>query len=145
MSIEEKLSYTFKNKNLLNRALTRKAYALEQKQQNIYCEDQEIFRTLGDAVLKTVLIDLLIKSGVNSRGEITNRKKSLERQEGLAKISDRLGLGSYLKFGNGETKQRADKEPYVLAETFEAVIGAIYLDGGFDACRKTIEKLFDNI
>ncbi|HMB45887.1 MAG TPA: ribonuclease III domain-containing protein [Candidatus Methanoperedens sp.] len=143
MSLEEKLSYKFKDKNLLNRALTRKAYALEQKQQNIYCEDQEIFRTLGDAVLKTVLIDLLIKNGVNSRGEITNRKKSLERQEGLAKISVRLGLGSYLKFGNGETKQRADKEPYVLAETFEAVIGAIYLDGGFDACRKTIEKLFE--
>jgi ribonuclease-3 len=143
MSLEEKLSYTFKDKNLLNRALTRKAYALEQKQQNIYCEDQEIFRTLGDAVLKTVLIDLLIKSGVNSRGEITNRKKSLERQEGLAQISDRLELGSYIKFGNGETKQRADKEPYVLAETFEAVIGAIYLDGGFDASRKTIEKLFD--
>ena len=145
MSLEEKLSYTFKDKNLLDRALTRKAYALEQKQQNIFCEDQEIFRTLGDAVLKTVLIDLLIKSGVNSRGEITNRKKSLERQEGLAKISDRLGMGSYLKFGNGETKQRADKEPYVLAETFEAVVGAIYLDGGFDAARKTIEKLFDNI
>jgi len=145
MSLEEKLNYTFKNKNLLNRALARKAYALEQKQQNIYCEDQEIFRTLGDAVLKTVLIDLLIKSGVNSRGEITNRKKSLERQEGLAQISDRLGLGSYVKFGNGEKKQRADKEPYVLAETFEAVIGAIYLDGGFDAARKTIEKLFDNL
>ncbi|PWB54549.1 MAG: dsRNA-specific ribonuclease [Candidatus Methanoperedenaceae archaeon] len=143
MSIEEKLNYTFKNKYFLNRALTRKAYALEQKQQNIYCEDQEIYRTLGDAVLKAVLIDLLIKSGVNSRGEITSRKKSLEREEELAKISDRLGIGSNLKFGYGETKQRADKEPYVLAETFEAVIGAIYLDGGFDACIKTIEKLFD--
>jgi ribonuclease-3 len=145
MAIEENLGYTFKDKYFLNRALTRKAFALEQKQQNIECDDQEIYRTLGDAVLKTVLIDLLIKSGVNSRGEITNRKKSLERQEGLAKISDRLGLGSYLKLGNGETKQRADKEPYVLAETFEAVIGAIYLDGGFDAARKIIEKLFDNI
>ncbi|MCX9080693.1 MAG: hypothetical protein OIN83_00685 [Candidatus Methanoperedens sp.] len=143
MSLEEKLSYTFKDKNLLDRALTRKAYALEQKQQNIYCEDQEIFRTLGDAVLKTVLIDLLIKSGVNSRGEITNRKKSLEREEGLAKISDRLGLASYLKFGNGETKQRADKEPYVLAESFEALIGALYLDGGFESCRKIIKELFD--
>src|SRR3990170_4979573 len=61
--------------------ISRKAYALEQKQQNIECEDQEIYRTLGDAVLKTVLIDLLIKSGVNSRGEITSRKKSLEREE----------------------------------------------------------------
>jgi len=143
MSLEENLGYTFKDKSLLKRALTRKAFALEQKQQNIECEDQEIYRTLGDAVLKMVLIDLLIKSGVNSRGEITSRKKSLEREEGLASISKRLGIGAVLKLGKGEEKQRAEEEPYVLAETFEAVIGAIYLDGGFGACRKTIGKLFE--
>ena len=143
MTIEKDLGYTFDDKCYLDRALTRKAYALEQKQQNIDCKDQEIYRTLGDAVLKAVLIDLLIESGVDSRGAITSRKKSLEREEGLAEISERLGIGSYLKLGKGEIKQRADKEPYVLAETFEAVIGAIYLDGGFEACRETIEKLFD--
>jgi ribonuclease-3 len=143
MTIEEALGYTFSNKSLLERALTRKAYALEQKQQNIECQDQEIYRTLGDAVLKTVLIDLLIKSGVNSRGEITSRKKSLEREEGLAEVSKRMGIGSFLKLGKGEEKQRADEEPYVLAETFEAVIGAIYLDGGFEACRETIVKFFE--
>jgi len=143
MSLEEKLGYIFKDKYFIDRALTRKAYALEQKQQNIDCEDQEIYRTLGDAVLKTVLIDLLIKSGVNSRGEITNRKKSLEREEGLAQISKALGIGNVLRLGKGEEKQRAEEEPYVLAETFEAVIGAIYLDGGFEACRETIETLFE--
>ena len=143
MAIEDKLGYTFKNKYFLNRALTRKAFALEQKQQNIECDDQEIYRTLGDAVLKTVLIDLLIKSGVKTREEITSRKKSLEREEGLADISKKLGIGTYLQLGKGESKQKADEEPYVLAETLEALIGAIYLDGGFDACRKTIEKLFE--
>lgn len=143
MAIEENLGYTFKDKYFLNRALTRKAFALEQKQQNIECEDQEIYRTLGDAVLKTVLIDLLIESGVNSRGEITSRKKSLEREEGLADISKKLGIGACLKLGKGESKQKADEEPYVLAETLEALIGAIYLDGGFAACKRTIEKLFE--
>lgn len=143
MALEDSLGYTFSDKNLLNRALTRKAYALEQKQQKIECENQEIFRTLGDAVLKTVLIDLLIKSGVKSRGEITSRKKSLEREEGLAEISKRLGIGSYLKLGKGEEKQKADEEPYVLAETFEAVIGAIYLDRGYDACKEIIMRWFD--
>ena len=142
MTIEENLGYTFKNNYFINRALTRKAYALEQKQQNIECDDQEIYRTLGDAVLKTVLIDLLIKNGINSRGDITSRKKSLEREEGLAEISKRLDIGAYLKLGKGEGKQKADEEPYVLAETFEAVIGAIYLDGGFEACKGIIEKLF---
>jgi len=48
-----------------------------------------------------------------------------------------------MKFGNGEIKQRADKEPYVLAESFEALIGAIYLDGGFESCWKIIKELFD--
>ena len=142
MTIEKDLGYIFENKYFLNRAMTRKAYALEKKQQNVECEDQEIYRTLGDAVLKTILIDLLIKSGVNSRGEITSRKKSLEREEELAIISKKLKIGSYLKLGKGEEKQRADQEPYVLAESFEALIGAMYLDGGFDACRKTIERLF---
>jgi len=143
MTIEENLGYKFKNKSLLDRALTRKAYALEKHQQNIECEDQEIYRTLGDAVLKAVLIDLLIKSGCSTRGDITTRKKSLEREEGLAQISKSIGVGSCLKLGKGEEKQKAQEEPYVLAETFEAIIGAVYLDGGFDASKRTIEKLFD--
>ena len=143
MTLEENLGYVFKNKSLLDRALTRKAYALEQRQQNKESEDQEIFRTLGDAVLKAVLIDLLINSGCSTRGEITSRKKSLEREEGLAEISKRLEMGSVLKLGKGEEKQNAQEEPYVLAETFEAVIGAVYLDGGFEATKRTIEKLFD--
>ena len=143
MTIEENLGYKFKNKSLLDRALTRKAYALEQHQQNKECEDQEIYRTLGDAVLKAVLIDLLIKSGCSTRDEITSRKKSLEREEGLAQISKSIDVGNYLKLGKGEEKQKAQEEPYVLAETFEAIIGAIYLDGGFDASKRTIERLIE--
>ncbi len=142
MTIEDALGYTFSNKDLLNRALTRKAYANEQKARNVVCEDQEIFRTLGDAVLKTVLVDLLIASGCKTREEITNRKMELESEEGLAKISRELGIGSSIKLGIGEIRQKANEKQYVLAETLEALIGAIYLDCGFDACRKTIIKWF---
>ena len=143
MPLEENLGYVFTNKSLLDRALTRKAYALEQRQQNKESEDQEIFRTLGDAVLKAVLIDLLIENGCSTRDEITSRKKNYEREEGLAEVSKRLGIGSALKLGKGEEKQKAQEEPYVLAETFEAVIGAVYLDGGFEATKRTIMKLFE--
>ncbi len=142
MTLEENLNYDFKNKDLLNRALTRKAYANELKQKNQESIDQEIFRTLGDAVLKAVLIDLLIGSGCNSRDDITSRKKKLEREEGLAEISKQLGIGPYIKLGIGEKKQKADEEPYVLAETFEALIAAIYLDGGFEVTRNIIKRLF---
>ena len=63
VNIEANLGYSFVNRNLLKRALTRRAYALEQKQQKRAYEDQEIYRVLGDAVLKVVLVDLLIQSG----------------------------------------------------------------------------------
>jgi len=142
MTIEDALGYTFSDKNLLNRALTRKAYANEQKQQNKDIEDQEIFCTLGDAVLKTVLVDLLIKSGCKTREEITNRKMELESVEGLAKIGRELGIGQHIKLGQGEIKQKANEKQYVLAETLEALIGAIYLDKGFEASREIIIRWF---
>lgn len=142
MTVEDALGYTFSNKNLLNRALTRKAYANEQKQQNRAYEDQEIFRTLGDAVLKTVLVDRLIAAGCKTREEITNRKMELESEEGLARISRELGIAPFIKMGIGEKKQKANEKQYVLAETLEALVGAIFLDGGFDASRETIIKWF---
>lgn len=142
MTIEETLGYTFKNEYYLDRALTRKAYANEQKQQNKDCEDQEIYRTLGDAVLKLVLVDSLIKSGCDTRDDITGKKKNLEREEGLAGISRKLGVGDAIKLGIGEKKQKANEEPKVLAETLEALIAAIYLDGGYDAASETIKKWF---
>jgi ribonuclease-3 len=143
MNLEEAIGYSFNNRNILICALTRKAYANEQKQKkNLVCKDQEIFRTLGDAVLKTVLIDLLIESGCTTREEITNRKMELESQEGLAKVGRQLDLGSFILMGAGEKKQKANKKQSVIAETLEALIGAIYLDGGFDNSKTIIARLF---
>jgi ribonuclease-3 len=144
MTLENDLGYSFKDKTLLTRALTRKAFALEQKQQKKDCDDQEIFRTLGDAVLKMVLVDLLImKIGCKTRDDITTRKKKLEREEGLVPVSRKLKIGASIIFGKGEIKQKAEEEPYVLAETLEAVFGAIYLDGGFVASKEVISRLFE--
>ncbi|MFU8767063.1 MAG: ribonuclease III domain-containing protein, partial [Candidatus Methanoperedens sp.] len=106
--IESALGYYFSDKSLLNRALTRKTFALEEKQQNRECEDQEIFRTLGDAVLKLVLVDKLIENGVETRGEITKQKIHLEREENLARISLSFGIGSFINMGIGEKKQKAN-------------------------------------
>ena len=144
ITIEKKVGYSFDDKHLLNRALTRKAYALEQKQRNRDCEDQEVFRTLGDAVLKAVLVDLLIKLGCKTRDEITGNKKGLEREERLAEIGQNLGIGPFIKLGVGEGKQKADEEPKVLAETLEALIGAIYLDKGYNASKGVITEWFES-
>ncbi|MCK5108856.1 MAG: hypothetical protein KAR25_04120 [Methanosarcinales archaeon] len=144
ITIEKNFGYSFADKSLLNRALTRKAYALEQKQQNKNCEDQEMFRTLGDAVLKAVLVDLLIKLGCKTRDEITSKKKGLVREERLAEIGQNLGIGPFIKLGVGEGKQKADEEPKVLAETLEALIGAIYLDKGYNASKGVITEWFES-
>jgi len=143
MTLEDALGYSFKNEYYLNRALTRKAYANEQKQHNQDCEDQEVYRTLGDAVLKLVLVDRLIESGCDTRDDITLKKKELEREEKLAEIGGNLGIGPAIKLGIGEKKQKANEEPKVLAETLEALIAAIYLDGGYDVAEETISKWFN--
>lgn len=144
MTLEEKLGYFFFDKRLLTRALTSKAYALEQAQKGQMCEDQQAFCVLGDAVLKTVLTELLIRSGFQTKGEITEQKKALECEANLAKISEEIGIGYVMKLGEGEKKQKAYEQPRVLAETFEAVIGAIYFDGGYRATREAILRLFQD-
>ena len=143
MTIEDTLGYTFSNKNLLNRALTRKAYANEKKPHNKDCEDQEIFQTLGDAVLKLILVEHLIENGSNTRENITNEKMNLESRVRLAEISRQLGIGTFIKLGIGEIKQKAHDKQSVLAETLEALIAAIYLDGGYDVTKRTIIKWFN--
>jgi ribonuclease-3 len=140
--LEDRLGHRFRDPTLLERALTRKAFALEARQRGEPCGDQEVFRTLGDAVLKAILVDLLVQAGAGSREEITRRKMALEREEQLAAMARDLGLGPALRLGAGEKRQGAAEEPYVLAESLEAVVGAIYLDGGFGAVRGAAVRWF---
>jgi ribonuclease-3 len=142
LEIEKKLGYVFFDKMTLERAFTRKAYANEQRQKQIPCDDQEVFRTLGDAVLKTVFIELLVRRGFSTRDEITQEKKRLEREENLARVAESLGIGEYIRLGKGEAKHQAEKEPYVLAETMEALVGAVFMDGGYEAAQQCVRQWF---
>ncbi|MCU0631120.1 MAG: ribonuclease III [Methanoregulaceae archaeon] len=143
--IEYCLDYKFKNPMLLERALTRKAFANEQGQRGIASVDQEIFCTLGDAVLKTVLIDLLIRNGVTTPDMITRRKIELEREENLAAIGRKIKIGAFIRLGKGEEKHNASEQPYVLAETLEAIIGAVFLDGGYNIAEERIKVWFNDL
>lgn len=143
--IEESLNYKFNNRKLLERALTRKAFANEQGQRGVTSEDQEIYCTLGDAVLKTVLIDLLIRNGVTTPDMITRRKIELEREENLAAIGKKIDIGPHILLGKGEIKQNAGEQPYVLAETLEAIIGAVFLDGGYLCTEERVKEWFKGL
>ncbi|MFQ6060991.1 MAG: ribonuclease III domain-containing protein [Thermoplasmata archaeon] len=140
--IEEILGHEFSDKDLLASALTRKAYAIERKHQGIECEHQEALATLGDAILKAALTDLTYRLGLRTNEEITSRRIQLEREESLAQIAREKRIGDFMILGRGEKKEGREETPRVLAETLEAVIGAIYLDAGFRETREIIANWF---
>ncbi len=143
--VEESLGYTFLHKDLLIRALTRKAFAQEEQQQGRHCEDQEVYRILGDAILKAILVELLIESGHSSRESITNKKIELEKRESLGNLFRDLGIASFIRFGLGEQKQGIAQQSSVLGETFEALIAAVYLDKkSYETTKNLIAKLFSS-
>ncbi|HMA05474.1 MAG TPA: ribonuclease III domain-containing protein [Methanomicrobiales archaeon] len=141
-SLEENIGYHFRDPALLTRALTRKAFANEEMHQGRQHEDQEILSTLGDAALKAAFVDLLVRSHYPTPDAITREKESLERHDALAGIALQIGIGPSIRLGSGEKKREAEQEPYVLAETLEAIIGAIYLDGGCEAARNAVVRWY---
>ncbi len=142
--VEQRLGYTFTDKSELIRALTRKAFAQEQKQQGRNCGDQEVYRILGDAILKAILVELLIERGYDSREKITNKKIDLEKRENLGAMLRDMEIAPFIRFGRGEQKQGISKQSSVLGETFEALIAAVHVDAGcYEITKDLIVELFD--
>jgi len=142
--LEQKIGYIFIKKSRLRQALTRKAFAKEQRDKNEECKSQEPLSTLGDGVLRAILVDLLMDQGVNRSGEITKKKSELEKNNTLQKIADHWGLLSFIEMGKGE-KEDADAKNTILADTVEAVIGAIYRDGGYEITRKVVNSWYKKL
>jgi len=145
MTLEEKLGYFFFDKRILARALTRRAYAVEQQQNNQVCDDQEAYLVVGAAVLKLVLSELLMREGCQSCEAIAHRLPDLEQPEYLATISEAVGISYVIKLSSTEKQQRAYDQPVVLAESLAAVLGGIYFDGGFRTVREVICRLFPSL
>jgi ribonuclease-3 len=143
--IERILGYHFFEPQHLIRALTHPAYANELLQQNTRCMDQEAYSTLGDAVLKTGLILFLMERGLTTKGEITQAKEELESNVSLYRIGLRLGIRGYVRLGRGAKDLWRSGEETILADTIEALIGAIFLDSdaGFGVVRQCIGKWFE--
>lgn len=141
-SLEAAIGHTFLDKSHLERALTTEAYSNEAQQHGQPCEDQDVLATLGDAVLKAVLVDHLMGLGYESSGAITAKKRELEQESTLAAIAGKLEVGAYMRLGKGQIKHNDNEHPNLLAETLEAIVAAIYLDVGFRATRGIIVHWF---
>ena len=132
-TLEAKLGVKFKDKALLEKAFTHRSYLNEHRENGL--ENNERLEFLGDAVLELIISSDLYKNYPEKpEGELTNIRAAVVRTESLAEESRKLGFGEYLKMSKGEEDSGGKDKDYLLANTFEAVLGAIYLDQGFDVC-----------
>lgn len=139
--LQEALGYRFRDLSLLEEALTHRSLLNEINHRGK--RDNERLEFLGDAVLGLVVAELLMKALPEGReGELTLNRAALVKRKKLADIARRLALGDYLYLGKGEERTAGRQKISILADAFEAVVGAVFLDGGFDAARTLVRDHF---
>ena len=139
--LQQKLRYDFKNLDFLAESLRHSSFVNENLDLDI--QDNERLEFLGDAVLNLVVGHMLmVRYPDLKEGDMSKMRANLVNESQLASIAQEMNLGSYLQLGKGEIQTKGWEKPSILANTFEAVIAAIYLDGGFDAAFKIINVHF---
>ena len=128
--LERRLGYSFDEPEMLLRALTHRSYANEQA---VPAQDNEVLEFLGDSVLGLIVSDLLCTQYPSlSEGRMSKLKSFLVSAENLARLAEEFGLGAFVRLGKGEEKTAGREKNSILANSYEAVIGALYLDGGLE-------------
>ena len=136
--LEEHIGYKFKDKSLLVRAMTHSSYANEKKLEKQ--ESNERLEFLGDAVLELAISEyLFLNSPKLSEGELTKTRASLVCEPALAFCAKGIDLGCYLYLGKGEESTGGRGRDSIISDSLEALIGAIYMDGGFTKAKEFIE------
>lgn len=137
--LEQNIGYCFGNKELPLLALTHPSWTGEMKKQRT--ESNQRLEFLGDAVLELVVSDYLYAGHPDiEEGELTRMRASLVCEAALCYCAEEIGLGGCLLLGKGENVSGGREKPSILSDAFEAVIGAVYLDGGFDSAKSHIHR-----
>lgn len=140
--LEKSLAYRFKDVLLFKRALSHKSYVNERRDSQD--EHNERLEFLGDAVLELGISDLLMRHFPFSReGEMSKVRASLVNETALSEVARTLSLGRYLFLGRGEEQCEGREKNSLLADAFEAMLGAVFLDGGFDQVYKIVKRFFE--
>ncbi len=138
---ESRLGYVFRNKSLLNEALTHSTYANEHKSMDI-CDNQRL-EFLGDTVVNaTIAKKVYLAFPDATEGRLTKLRAELVNEASLVKVAQLIRLGAELYLGKGEESDGGSSKPSILADAYEAVIGAIFLDGSFDEASSVVEAHF---
>jgi len=140
--LEQRLGYRFQNRALLENSLTHKSFLNENPSEGR--SDNERLEFLGDAVLDLAIGHLLMERFPKLReGDLSMTRAQIVNEQGLADVAAGLGLGEWLFLGRGEEQTGGRRKPSLLADTCEALLAAIYLDGGFEAAFGVARRLFE--
>ena len=139
--LEKQIGYNFKTRELLHRALSHSSYANENR--NVH-ESNERLEFLGDSVLSVIVAEYLFKKFKNlPEGELTKLRAALVCEKSLAGFSREMDLGKYLLLGKGEQQNGGRERPSILADAFEALLAAMYLDGGMEVARRHVMRFVE--
>jgi ribonuclease-3 len=142
--LEQKLQYTFRSKELLQQALRHSSFVNEQIEPDL--QDNERLEFLGDAVLNLIIGHLLWERYPElHEGDLSKTRARLVNASQLGKIARSLYLGAYIKLGKGEVQTNGREKNSILADTFEALVAAVYLDGGFKAAFELTQSRFETL
>lgn len=135
--LEESIGYRFADRQVIETALTHSSYTNEMKSRGIHAECNERMEFLGDSVLSLVVSEYLFRHYPSvAEGELSPIRASVVCEETLAEIAGGIDLGMYLKMGHGEELTDGRRRPSILADAFESLLAAIYLDGGIEKVRE---------
>ena len=138
--LEQGLGYTFRNKALLENALTHSSYANENRERHL--PDNERLEFLGDSILGFVVAEYLYRNFPDKpEGELTRIRADLVCERNLAEAAATVELGSYLLLGHGEEQGGGRKRDSIVSDAMESVIAASFMDGGFAAAKEIIDRL----
>jgi ribonuclease-3 len=141
---QRKLIYEFKNVDLLVESLRHSSFVNEHPEMDI--QDNERLEFLGDAVLNLVVGHILMQRYPDLKeGDLSRMRANLVNESQLASIARKMDLGSHILLGKGEVQSKGREKKSILANTYEAVIAAVYLDGGFDAVFRIIDGAFSSL
>lgn len=142
--LEEKINYRFKNEEFLEEALSHSSYVNEHPEEDLRSNERLEF--LGDAVLNLVVGELLMKHFTDvPEGNLSRMRANLVNEVQLAKLAKKIELGKFLRLGKGEIQSKGQEKKSILADAFEALIAAIYLDGGLKSAFKFIQSSFSSL
>ncbi len=135
--LQENMGYTFKDEDILKKALVHPSYLNEKRVERIYSNQRLEF--FGDSVLSLAVSEYIFKNLKNyPEGKLTELRAKVVCESALAKMAKKLDVGKYLLLGRGERMSGGENRPSTLSDAMEAIIAAVYLDGGFESAREFV-------